>query len=524
MPPNRSPQVPGPRPVASCRCSSTPSQREGAGGGFVPRDFHATPKYRSSDGPLTRHRPTARSPLHLFFFALLALTPATAFANPIPPSGIPLTPTAIASGGRITVSHGIEFVTIGAPGNAPWMGDGTPQDRAIGRGGVGYEYRIGRFEVTTEQWVEFYNAAFDRPADDRIPHLIPSDHWGAVSTPAMTPGGQRWRVPAGNEYRAVGDISWRMAAIYCNWLHNDKSTNREAFLNGAYDVSTFGYVGDSNTFSDQAARSPGAKYFIPTWDEWLKAAHYDPNRNGPDQGGWWTWSNATDVGIIPGPPPSIIPGGGTGGADGQANSGAWWMTHPSPSPFSVPLGSYPTVQSPWGLLDVAGGTTEWTEEQIILQSGTRFRVSDGSFWFDGPPQHDHIRSISSGQFPNVSTFEYGFRIAAVIPAPPSFALLALGLGVACSRRRKDSSSCARGGTSARPLHRLCLRRAGSRTVTWWRPSTAARSSRLPSTTTGRLSTSARSRPTPRSTFSTTRPVRRRGLGALFPRSLVPSFP
>ncbi|MBX3386781.1 MAG: SUMF1/EgtB/PvdO family nonheme iron enzyme, partial [Phycisphaeraceae bacterium] len=363
---------------------------------------------------------------------LCALIPTgTTFANPIPPSGIPLTPTAIASGGQITVDHGIEFVTIGAPGNAPWMGDGTPQDRAIGRGGVNYEYRIGRFEVTTAQWVEFYNAAFDRPADDRIPHLIPPDHWGAVSTFPNTPGGQRWAVPAGREYIPVGDISWRMAAIYANWLHNDKSTNREAFLSGAYDVSTFA----PGSPPDQEARSPGARFFIPTWDEWLKAAHYDPNKNGQDQGGWWTWSNTTDTGVIPGPPPSIIPGGGTGGADGQANAGGWWQVHPSPSPFDVPLGSYPTVQSPWGLLDVAGGTAEWTESIISGPGLPPLRMYDGSFWFDGPPGLDAIHSRAS-EFPNVSIFQHGFRVAAVVPTPGSIMVFMIGAHLFTRRTRR----------------------------------------------------------------------------------------
>ena len=231
---------------------------------------------------------------------------------------------------------GIEFVTIGAVGNAPWNGNGTPGDRAIGRGGVDYEYRIGKFEVTTAQWVEFFNAAYDRPREEWLPHLSIPTHWGATNGTPTTPGGRAWSVPAGNEMRAVGNISWRMAAIYCNWLHNDKRRDRDAFLSGAYDVSTFGYFG--NIFTDQSERSPGARYFIPTWDEWLKAAHYDPNKNGPDQPGWWTYSYQSDTTLVSG-----LPGVG---------SGNWGAT--IPNPFSIPLGAYTNVTSPWGLYDVAG--------------------------------------------------------------------------------------------------------------------------------------------------------------------------
>jgi hypothetical protein len=62
---------------------------------------------------------------------------------------------------------GIDFVTIGDPGNPNWTGGGFYNNN---HGRVDYEYRIGRFEVTTAQWVQFMNAATDRPSNDRIPH------------------------------------------------------------------------------------------------------------------------------------------------------------------------------------------------------------------------------------------------------------------------------------------------------------------------------------------------------------------
>ncbi|MCC6319845.1 MAG: hypothetical protein IT438_00220 [Phycisphaerales bacterium] len=38
---------------------------------------------------------------------------------------------------------GIDFVRIGAVGNAPWPGNGQPVDRAIGRGGVNTPPNVG---------------------------------------------------------------------------------------------------------------------------------------------------------------------------------------------------------------------------------------------------------------------------------------------------------------------------------------------------------------------------------------------
>jgi hypothetical protein len=244
---------------------------------------------------------------------------------------------------------GIDWVTIGAVGNQPWQGNGTPGDRAVGRGGVNYEYKIGRFEVTTSQWVEFFNAAYDRPAADRLPHLLPPQFWGAAGTTPNTPGGLRWRVPAGNEMVPVGDISWRMAAMYCNWLHNGKSAERSAFLNGAYDVSTFRYT-PGGRFMDQLTHHPDARYWIPTWDEWLKAAHYDPNKPNPDgtRGGWWTYSNGSDSPLVYGPAGVLV-----NGVLAQANAGWDDRDFPGFNPFAIRLGAYATT-SPFGLYDVAG--------------------------------------------------------------------------------------------------------------------------------------------------------------------------
>ncbi len=339
-----------------------------------------------------------------------------------------LTTPALADGGVDPLS-GIDFVRITHPGNAAWAGNGTPNDRAIGRGGVNYEYSIGRFEVTTSEWVQFFNAAYDRPQSQSIPHLAAPDAWGAVSTPPNTPGGRRWIVPAGNEMLPTGNVSWRMAAIYCNWLHNNKGTERQAFLNGAYDVGTFGYFG--NIFTDQAAHHPDARYWIPTWDEWLKAAHYDPHRNGEGQGGWWVYPNSGDAPLVYGPPGVLVNGLPT-----QANAG--WFPYDGYDPMRVPLGAYANEMSPWGLFDVAGGTAEWTESVLQLISGTRFRFLDGSAWVAGPPVRDAI-TASSADFPSFSTFDYGFRIASSIPTPASGVLFLIA-GTLIARRTRMRTS------------------------------------------------------------------------------------
>lgn len=59
-------------------------------------------------------------------------------------------------------NSGVEFSRIGSVNNAAYSGQAPFNLSPVGRGSVGYEYSIGRFEVTTAQWVEFYNAVYAR--------------------------------------------------------------------------------------------------------------------------------------------------------------------------------------------------------------------------------------------------------------------------------------------------------------------------------------------------------------------------
>src|SRR5690606_38351242 len=105
---------------------------------------------------------------------------------------------------------------------------------------------------------------------------------------------------------------------------------------------------------------------IPTLDEWLKAAHYDPNRYGEGEEGWWIYSHRSDDPPIPGPP-----------GEGETSAG---YRLPQFRHFDIPLGAYPDTLSPWGLLDVTGGTEEWTEETFEeIYSERRIRWAEGAF-------------------------------------------------------------------------------------------------------------------------------------------------
>lgn len=303
--------------------------------------------------------------------------------------------------------YDLDWCTVGAPGNRP----ATEADSSLlqGRsiGAVNYEYRLTRTEVTVSQWLEFveayspYHGGF-RGADFTSDHIFAS-----TQDPDQQP---EYIIVPGRE-NVPANMSWHMAARYCNWLHNGKVNAQWAFESGAYDTSTFGIGPDGAT--DQLTRSPGARFWIPSLDEWTKGAFYDPDRNGPGQGGYWLYPDQSDDPLIPGFPEN----GGT------TNAGI-------PGFDYLPAGMYPEVQSPWGLLDASGGNSEWTETSDDEFQRARYHVGSSSLGDDYFLLFDllgySIAGLGSGN---------GLRVASVVPAPGAFAFWATASVCLFAKRR-----------------------------------------------------------------------------------------
>lgn len=206
-------------------------------------------------------------------------------------AGLPPAPAGV----QITSTYGIEFATVSGANNPgiPWDTLHSGLDQAPfqlqGRGSVSHDYRIARSETTTSQWMAFINTfagRSDYPTQIRDvigfelrfgPHF-----WGAAPDPRYNGPGFQYTLdttsPASG-MQPVGGISWRAAAMYCNWLHNGQSSDWSTLLDGAYDVATFGRSAQEPlNYTDAPGHRPDARFWIPTLDEWMKAAYYDPNR------------------------------------------------------------------------------------------------------------------------------------------------------------------------------------------------------------------------------------------------------
>jgi len=272
---------------------------------------------------------------------------------------------------------GMDFVTIGNASN------GT--DPATGNlyGAVGYNYRIGKYEVTNAQWNAFTVAAG-----------APTGNDGGYSYPAYYTGAQQ----------PTNCVSWYEAAQFCNYL---TSGNK---YSGAYKFDISGnFLGIDRASS---ISTYGTTYVIPTEDEWYKAAYH---KNDGVTGNYWlypTQSNDVPSNDVINPDP------------GNNANVLYAMGSPD---YLNAVGEFENSDSAYGTFDQGGNVFEWTETLFSSYPCIRGASYGNDFaylasWYrygDLPPDSE----LGSG----------GFRVASV-PEPAT--LLLLGLGGLMLRKRR----------------------------------------------------------------------------------------
>ena len=287
----------------------------------------------------------------------------------------------------------MEFVTIGNPNNTADT-TGTPNPA----GAVGYTYGIGKFEVS-EDMITKFNASQSLQ--------ITKDTRGT--------------------FKPATSVSWNEAARFVNWLN----TSTGGFA--AYKFTTGG-VNDpialwtaADTLDYDSAnpyRSKRATYVLPSYNEWYKAAYYDPNTSA-----YYDYTTGSDSA------PTAVASGTTAGTavyNGNPMSGS--------GPADVNLAG---GLSPYGVMGLGGNVYEWEESSFDLlnSSGSSSRGIRGGYWLD----NSSILSSSSRNFINRSngSDDVGFRVASLPssapPAVPEPSMMVIGtlfgLGGLMAKRR-----------------------------------------------------------------------------------------
>lgn len=283
-----------------------------------------------------------------------------------------------------TASVTMEWVNVGNPGNAADI---------TGYGAVAYNYQIGKYEVTNSQYAEFLNA---KAATDSYLLYNPSSQFvnlGIIRSGSS--GSYVYSVTAGLENRPVGLVSWFDAARFANWLANGQ---------GIGDTETGSYT-LNGAMSGIILKNAGASIYIPTEDEWYKAAYY----NGATSSY------------------SLYPNGQNTITTADANFAQVIFA-------STDVGSYSGDPSMYGTFDQGGNVHEWNDAVI----DSTMRGSRGGSWSNHPAD-DYLASTPTAPTPGLPSNEgtaVGFRVASVAAIPETSTVMLGVLGLVCLLRRK----------------------------------------------------------------------------------------
>jgi sulfatase modifying factor 1 len=317
----------------------------------------------------------------------------------------------------------IATVPVGNPGNAGKV-DFYPQSPF---GAVPYRYRIGKYEVTNSQYAEFLNAV--DPAGANLLGLYVNSMSistiGGIVKDEIAADGLKYVVKPGREQNPVVFVSWYDTIRFANWLHNGQGTGGTE--TGAYTLEG-GTPVPSNGHS--ITRNPSATWFLPTENEWYKAAFH---KNDGVTGNYWDYATATNITPYSDQPPGSDAPDPTNVAnfgydDGLANgyNDGWAVSGTSgPSsgdssgdpPIGPPffdssinyltdIGAYWQADSPYGTFDQGGNLGEWTE--TLFDSSQR--VVRGGYWSGTWSSMIAWSRSESDPAEKKSTF-YGFRVA-----------------------------------------------------------------------------------------------------------------
>jgi hypothetical protein len=311
-------------------------------------------------------------------------------------------------------------VKVGAPGN-PSVGI-TPFKDAVYRscgeaaktrppcqqvGAVKYGYGIGQLEVTVAQWVAFLNTV--DPAGRNKHRLYSANEsstawpkYGQIDFAASVGKGRHYSV-ASPEWadKPYGFANFLRSARFVNSLYNGTVLSRRASAEGGFRYVTYRVRLSRRTESGmyemtnrKATRSHKTGFVVPSQDEWIKAAYFDPNGGGK----FSYWKYPTNPGVFEtedeaaSAPKSTTLDPTTGDVTNSSTQPLATFRAPGapvpswcPAAFSTeacasvnPLGIAPATYaelfqgslstvgqartvSPWGTLDQGGNAVEWTD-------------------------------------------------------------------------------------------------------------------------------------------------------------------
>ena len=289
----------------------------------------------------------------------------------------------------------IDFVTIGNAGNANDSGAGGGSYSSP-YGGVEYNYRMGALEISQDMIDKATNLGMTN---------VTGGSWSAD--------------------RPAADLEWYEAAAFVNWLNTSEG------YQAAYDLTWTGSAWSMSLWSTEnrattgvgsgtnAYRHKDAVYFLPSEDEWYKAAFH---KNDGVTANYWDYATASNSA------PDGIDFDGDTSYQAVYNDGYNQGMPNTTTNVGLP--------SSYGIYGGAGNVFEWIESANdgTNDSPTERRNLRGSYWGF---EVDKLRSsYRNDNLPTYAAGTVGLRVASVIPEPTSALLVLTGLGLMAARRRR----------------------------------------------------------------------------------------
>ena len=308
----------------------------------------------------------------------------------------------------------MDWVNVGNPGNAA---DTT------GYGAVAYAYQIGKHEVTNAQYATFLNAADPNGANANGVYNanMGSNPRGGITYTAGAASGAKYTLRTSMGDKPVNYVSWYDAARFANWMMNGQGS-------GSTEVGAYTLSGNTGLIT----KNVGASVYLPSEDEWYKAAYYDPTPGAGGGDNYWLHATQSDTA------PTLAAANATGDI---SNPGANVANYAEGADWNSQNGNSTTVGSAaannyFGTADQGGTVTEWNDAVI---SGSSRGLRGGSFEVG---EDDLRASYIDYGFPTSEASGLGFRVAssiAAVPEPSSMlSTLALVAGGLLTRRRKTA--------------------------------------------------------------------------------------
>ncbi len=309
----------------------------------------------------------------------------------------------------------ISWVTVGDPGN--------PADSSL-YGNVSSSFQIMQYEWTNSLYAEFLNAVDPNGTNpnDIYNSSMGTNVRGGISFTSGAAAGSKYAVKTDMGDKPVNYVSWFDAARVANWLQNGQ---------GSGSTETGAYTLNNATTGNAPAVNAGAQFYLPTENQWYKAAYY---KSGGTNAGYWAYTTGSDTA------PTAVSANSTG--VGSAGNTGNFVNAANTADWNGENGNVTTVgtnggPSPYNTFDMGGNVSEWNDLTGLIAGSAR--GTRGGNWSGNV--NGSLFSTRAEQIPTNETNGIGFRLAssAVVPEPSTWVM---GLaGIACGgwqmlRRRR----------------------------------------------------------------------------------------